>query len=69
MGRLQRFFNPIMAAFKRLWPAAPKNRAEQLPPDILEKALHEARFLSKTHGVEVQDVRPGEETSTPKRAD
>jgi hypothetical protein len=74
MRRPKRFINGFMSclAFMR-WLGwyrrrGPEHIPRQLNPADLEKALEEARFLFRTHGVEVRPLAPDEIPDMPKSA-
>jgi hypothetical protein len=67
MWWLKRLCNRIMA-----WRTKPGPRPEDIPRLLdavtLEQAMREARFLHRSHAVDVRSVEPGE-LPIPKRAD
>lgn len=68
MRRLGQVFNQIMLLLRLRRRSRPEDIPKKLPPDMLEAAMKEARFLSGHHQVDVTSLRPGELPGIPRRA-
>ena len=68
MRRLRRIFNQIMGWLGWRRVSRPEDIPKKLSPEMLEKAMEEARFL-RANAVDVRALAPGEVPGVPRRAD
>ena len=69
MRLLRRLLHILLCAVFPSKASRPEDIPKKLPPEMLEKALAEARFLSGSHAVRVKELASDEVPGLPKRAD
>ena len=67
MKWLTGYIKKIMVFCLRRKTRAPRRLPQELPPDVLQVVLQEARFLHKNQ-VDVRDLAPGEHPGIPRCA-
>ncbi len=68
MRRLALLFNRIIRLWGSPHSSRPEDIPQRMPPEALEKALHEARFLHE-QAVDVRPLAHDELPGLPRRAD
>lgn len=69
MNCLKRLFAGFFTFFRRGGKSRPGDIPAKLPPEALQRALMEAKYLRSEHAVDVQSLAPHELPGLPSKAE